>query len=269
VTEWLTKILVGAGLVQLARLSGALGFLGDAVMKALEPPMPSVKVVTELVVVAFLVYGFMITFLWTRTEYSRLQTLSDRYIEGALDEALREADREKQKKEEYLSIAAGLATGAITTPNTPPLTESEMKGIAPLEEREHWNDTTRKKIAEFKNAPNNWNDDTAGRIFRGAPGELNGKVLEADLVAELRRALVINLRVRTKTGAPLEGPVTFLLHPSFSKSILEVEPIEDRAETRITAGEWFTVVAILDNGETVLSYDLRKLPAPAWFKLGA
>jgi len=269
VTEWLTKILVGAGLVQLTKLSGALSTVGDAVKNSLDPQLSGTKVVTQLVVVAFLLYGFLITYLWTRINYNRIQVLSDRDLQDELNEALQEASLQKKSKEKALSIAADLATGAITTPNTPPATESATKGLAPPEQNPEWPDDVRKKVEEFKNAPSNWNDDTAGRLFRGAPEELNGKVLEADLVAVLRRAAVMNLRVRTKTGESVDDTVMFLLHPSFSKSVLEVPFTKDRAETRITAGEWFTVVAILDNGRTVLSYDLRKLPAPEWFKLGA
>jgi len=269
VTEWLTKILVGAGLVQLTKFSGALGLLGRTVKDSFNPAPEGIEVVTQFVVVAFIVYGFLITFLWTRIYYSRLQALSDKNIQDALSQALQEASRQTQAKEQALSIAADLATGAITTPSTP-ATEATAKGLPAAEKTESWPEDVKTKVEEFKTAPNNWSDDTAARLFRGAPEEANGKVIEADLVAELRRAAVINLRVRTKAGEPLDGPVTFLLHPSFTKSVLEVHPKGDRAETRITAGEWFTVVAILDSGKTVLSYDLRKLPnAPVWFTGGA
>jgi len=41
------------------------------------------------------------------------------------------------------------------------------------------------------------------------------------------------------------------------------------AETEISTAGWFTVIAILDGGKTILSYDLRKLPnVPEWFVKG-
>jgi hypothetical protein len=221
--------------------------------------------------VAFLVYGFLVAFLWTRIYYSRLQALGDKDIWDALNDAQQQAIREKESKEEAYSILEGVAAGSIPTPQAMPRSVAlTAKSLQAAEERENWPDDIRLKVEQFKQAPNDWGDDTAARIFRGAPSEANGKRLEAEIVKELRRALVIDVRVVEKSGQPLEGPVMFLLHPSFSKSVLEVQPQGSRADARVTAGEWFTVVAILDHGNTVLSYNLKQLPnAPEWFKQGS
>lgn len=258
VSEWLTKILVGAGLVQLAQIKTALSSLGGAVAGSLSAPPPGTALVSQLVAIVFVVYGFLISFLWTRLYYSQLQTNIDRNLRTVLA-------TEIKKKEQYRSLASQLATGAITTPNTSTTSTKEFR--LDTSEMSEWPDEVRKKFHEFKTAPVNWNDDTASRVFRVTTNAANGKVLEAQCDADLRRSVAVTLRVRSTTSTPLDSRVTFCLHPSFSTPVIEVDPIGDRAETKIVASEWFTVVAILDNGNTVLAYDLRKMPnAPAWFK---
>ena len=64
--------------------------------------------------------------------------------------------------------------------------------------------------------------------------------------------------------------MTFLLHPTFHARVRTI-PVEgdDRADLEIYCTGWFTVGAILDQGETFLEYDLRKVPGvPDWFKRG-
>jgi hypothetical protein len=234
----------------------ALTSLGGAVTGSLSAPPPGTALVSQLVAIVFVVYGFLISFLWTRLYYSELQTIFDRHLRVDLA-------TEIKKKERYRSLASQLATGAITTPNTPATKEFR----ADSSEISEWPPEVRKKLQEFTTASVDWNDDTASRVFRVTTNVANGKVLEAQCDGDLRRSVAITLRVRSTTNTPLENRVTFCLHPSFSKPVIEVDPTGDRAETRIVASEWFTVVAILDNGTTLLAYDLRKMPgAPDWFK---
>ena len=78
---------------------------------------------------------------------------------------------------------------------------------------------------------------------------------------------MVRLTVRRLSGAPLEGEVLFLLHPTFDEPCLVEQAKNGVAEVEIFTDGWFTVVAIADRGDTVLSYDLRQLPkAPKWFK---
>lgn len=258
VSEWLTKILVGAGLVQLTQIKTALHSLGGAVTGSLSAPPPGTGLVSQLVAVVFVVYGFLMSFLWTRLYYSQLQTYFDRKLRVAYV-------TEQKKKEQYRAIASDLAANAITTPKTP---ATEIRALRPASlENSEWPLEVRRKLDEFLTAPNNWNDDTAARVFRVTSNSDKGKVLEAHCDGDLRSSVAITLRVRSTTSTPLENPVLFCLHPSFSQRVIEVEPTGDRAETKIVAREWFTVVAILDNGNTLLALDLRKMPdAPAWFK---
>jgi hypothetical protein len=267
VSDWFTKILIGVGLVELAKLSNALNNLGTAVATSLKNPPPGTDVVTQIVVVSFLIFGFLASFLWARIYYGALQAISDKDVYDQLEKAKREVLIEKASKEIALSIASDIEQGQITTPATSASREEKTRDFREPPEVATWPEDVRMKFEEFIKTPSDWNDDTAARIFRNPPSEANGKILEADLLMELRRSAVINLRVSSTNNQPLEGQVTFVLHPSFTKPVLTVRPKGAVAETKITAGEWFTVVAILDHGKTVLSYDLRKMAgAPDWFK---
>jgi hypothetical protein len=76
--------------------------------------------------------------------------------------------------------------------------------------------------------------------------------------------------VERHEGPSLGEEVLFLLHPTF-RARIRVVPVEgdDRADLEIYCTGWFTVGAIADGGQTLLEYDLRKLPgAPDWFKKG-
>jgi hypothetical protein len=77
VTDWLTKILVGVGLVELKELTGALGKLGRLVSCAVVPRVDGVGVLAELVVVVFATAGFLVSFLWTRVYYPAIQVGTD------------------------------------------------------------------------------------------------------------------------------------------------------------------------------------------------
>jgi len=189
VTEWLTKILVGAGLIELAKISGALNAAGIGVAGAFNSAPSGTAIVTKAVIVSFVVYGFLVAFLWTRIYYSRLQALGDKDIWDALNDARQQAIHEKESKEEALSLLEGVAAGAIPTRQAGPRrAQVSAKSSTSPQETDEWPDEVRAKVEEFKNAPNDWNDDTAGRIFRGASQEAHGKILEGEIVKELRSA---------------------------------------------------------------------------------
>jgi hypothetical protein len=89
----------------------------------------------------------------------------------------------------------------------------------------------------------------------------------ATITASTRHSLVISARVEATGGQDLTGPVYFLLHPTLGSPLRTVSARQGRAEINFTSGGWFTLVAIMDGGATVLAYSLQQLPgAPEWFK---
>jgi hypothetical protein len=70
ISDWLTKLLLGAGLVELTRLGGPLGALFDAVARGLGsvPPSGPATVVAAAILVTYVILGFLdgyvVTTLW-------------------------------------------------------------------------------------------------------------------------------------------------------------------------------------------------------------
>jgi len=271
VSDWLTKILIGVGLVELTKLQGALSGLGRSVEMSLAGAPAGTSVVTQIVVLTFLVLGFLASFLWTRIYYGPLQTLADNDVVSSLRAKLTysqtQLKQEKETRKKAVSVADSMAKGEIAIPAVPPLKQETPARARATSDLQVWPSDVREKIEEFKKLPANWNTDPGAQLFPQARKEANGRRLEAEIDLELSDTLIIKLRVRSVSGETLRGPVAFLLHPTFTERIIYAEPTGDVAEVTISSGGWFTAVAILDAGKTILSYDLRELPnVPAWFK---
>jgi hypothetical protein len=70
ISDWLTKILVGLGLVQLGRLTHGL----DSIGKALAPGLgngPGAQALAVALLIYGLLDGFVIGYLWTRIDLSK------------------------------------------------------------------------------------------------------------------------------------------------------------------------------------------------------
>ena len=263
ISDWLTKILIGVGLVELGEMRAMLSDIGHAVAASVIGAPAATNAVSQVVVVTFLVLGFLVSFLWTRIYYGPLQTRVDK---GVIDSLRGQLRQEKKEKEKAVAVVRDMATGEKPVANISPAKDKKTtRSVKPIEGQ--WSTKVMQKMEEFMNSPRTWNSDPGAQLFRGAPHEENGRRLEAEMVLDLDDALMIDLRVIRITGENLTGTVAFLLHPTFSDPILYAEPKDGLAERRISASGWFTVVAIADGGDTVLSLDLRDLPnAPDWFK---
>jgi len=246
--------------------------MGRMVAGSLKDAPPGTEVVTQVVIVAFLIFGFIASFLWTRIYYGPLQTIADVNLTARLRSILKEFDNRISNQESATqnveTVTKLLATGKLVAPGVTPskelsasLEENAVQKTLPAEILD--------KLAKFQKLDADWNSDPNPQLFPDALQEVNGRMLEAELAADLKDYLVIKLRVRWLSGEPLNDRVVFLLHPTFNESILYKKPQNGMAEIEIYAEGWFTVVAILDEGKTVLSYSLKNLPnAPAWFNEG-
>jgi CheY-like chemotaxis protein len=76
VSDWLTKILVGAGLVELTKLPRAIGTLGGYLGKGMTVPNPSAFATTAVVYGAGL--GFSTAYLWSRLRLRLLLEAEER-----------------------------------------------------------------------------------------------------------------------------------------------------------------------------------------------
>lgn len=271
VSDWLTKILIGVGLVELTQLSETLSAVGRGVEASLVGAPAGTSVVTQVVVITFLVLGFLTSFLWTRIYYGRLQTLADYDIQDSLRSKLAESEKqltqEKAKRREAVAVAHSALIGEIATPVAPASKDEAPARSRAVTDFSEWPPDVQEKVEAFRDSPPKWNSNPGAKLFPRAGRESNGRRFEAQIVLDLKDTLVISLRVEQVSGEPLTGEVVFLLHPTFVELIVYADADGEVAETKISSGGWFTAIAIADNGRTILAYDLRELPnAPPWFK---
>ncbi|MFC4147737.1 hypothetical protein ACFO0M_15885 [Micromonospora mangrovi] len=76
VSDWLTKLLLGAGLTQLGRLGSGFGSLADTLARALTGgdaagPAPTARVLAGSLVLLYLVVGFLFGYVMTALWYYR------------------------------------------------------------------------------------------------------------------------------------------------------------------------------------------------------
>ncbi|MGD0578194.1 MAG: hypothetical protein ABSC08_04635 [Bryobacteraceae bacterium] len=247
VSDWLTKILVGVGLVELNHLSGALVSAGKLVSSALDPNVAGVDVLTELVVIVFATVGFLASFLWTRVYYPAIQVGTDIGILGQLSNLKRDVHTVAQ-----LATAPSDAEEATVIEPPPEATD-------PVEE-------VFRKIAEFQRAPAEFESDPTADIFAGCASATKDRRLTGRIDKKMQGALILAVRVEGIGGSLLDGEAIFLLHPTLDNPVRRVACVNNAAETKFYSEGTFHVVAILDGGKTALMLDLSKIPAvPKWF----
>jgi hypothetical protein len=281
ISDWLTKILIGVGLVELRELGSGLDQIGQAVAKSIGSGTGS-AVLTQIVLVCFLIVGFLVSYLWTRLHYGGIQTRTDLGILRQLAARTRGLEQKTaglaHKVEEQTSLTEGLkkTTHALARGEIIPSGQAEagprpsaVPVAAPQREdfSRIWPPDVLKSFDTLLAAPTNWDADDVVVHFGSRPSTANGRSLTGEVIADLDGGLAIRLIVKRDEGPPLSGDVVFLLHSTFRDRAVRAPVRNDRAETTVYSEGWFTAGAILDEGRTVLTYDLRRLPnVPRWFK---
>ena len=104
----------------------------------------------------------------------------------------------------------------------------------------------------------------------GGRSERNGRKVAATVANQGKSWFSIELWVAASAGAPpLEGDVTFHLHPTFPKQVMTARAKDGHARLRLEAYGAFTVGVVADGGATKLELDLAsdEVEAPPEFKL--
>jgi hypothetical protein len=269
VSDWLTKILVGVGLVEFNELRSELASMGKYVNDSITPPIAGVGVLAQVTLVSFGTIGFLASYLWTRVYFGRIQFGADHDILtllGRLRSRVQESAEKSQKAVQLVSlVAAGELTQRVGAP------ESNVAAIQAPMPPDNADDTVRevfRKVADFRNAPYDWESDPVGDLFGSEPTSANGRRLTGRIDFTLDNALILALRVeKTEDGSPLTGNAIFLLHPTLPDPLRQVPCRDNAAEVKFYSEGWFHVAAIVDGGKTVLVLDLRLIPkVPAFFK---
>ncbi|WP_426688403.1 pYEATS domain-containing protein [Rhodanobacter ginsengiterrae] len=251
ISDWLTKVIVGATLVG---LQGALKAVWQLAKSMLPFGQDNPAAGASLVVGAAatgLVGGFISMYLWTRNELPRLLNRAEQ--PGDPDDREKEINQPRRDSGFYeLSTQKTLgqdgalnAGGAAATapPTFRPIGEApwlgEMKGMS------------RAQI---------WNTDFNQGKFGGASSTAT-RTMSAAIRKVTKRGVDVTLSVWSTDPVkdPLKGRVTFYLHPTFVEPIIKVDAVGSRAQTEICTADAFVVGVECDDGRTVLELDLATL----------
>lgn len=268
VSDWLTKILVGVGLVEFGKLSEQLGAVGKTVASSFTTAIPGIAIVSQVTLIAFGVIGFLSSFLWTRVYYGVIQIRADRDITDIVNSLSSEISESKEEAKKAVSLASLVAKGTLSSGSgTEPSPQVAPPPEPPVDADDKVRDVFR-RVAAFRNAPAEWESDPAGDLFGSEPSVANGRRLVGKVEITLEEALVLDIRVEGVGDAPqLAGEVLFLLHPTIPDPLRKVPVKDNSAKTTFYSEGWFHVTAIADEGRTVLTLDLRLIPGvPDWFK---
>lgn len=285
VSDWLTKIIIGVSLVQANAIAARLAQTG-VLVAGIEPRQG--MVVPQIIIVGFAALGFFRGYIWTRLYYAGLQVRADSSIRSLLEARVAQVEstvKQEQQKAEVLDknvrqidkTTSLYLSGKLTTPSTTTaladnLTEERgaqeaARAAAPAADPVVAD--VRARVARFMAAPPSYDTDPAEEQFRdlSPPTAANGWRLNVELLATLEGGLSMEAVVYQTSALARGQEAILLLHPTFGRDKKLTLPVENgQAETNFFADEYFTVVAIIDEGRTVLAYDLRRLPgAPDWF----
>lgn len=245
ISDWLTKMLVGVGLIQVREIGEKLLTLSAAVARAVGDTTGNRSFALSLILF-YVIVGFLFAYLWTRL-----------YLPGAF----RKADRaEIEQKLQFLNTKVEQAD--IRSRDAQATSLGTGKGDT---------DEVKKRLLEVADVEaENSQDPWKGRF--GGKNSDNDRQLQAEVkpIPGSQGLYAIRLKVSSlhPDPNPLKGAVQFFLHPTFNneKPVVTVGP-NGVAELNLKAWGAFTVGAIADDGQTKLELDLSELEtAPSEFR---
>jgi hypothetical protein len=257
IADWLTKIVVGVGLVEIKKIPALIQSIGLFVHRqmtgCIQPNCTSsIQVMVNATIVFFGVLGLYYGYNYARLVLSPEYASADNRLRKRVDEQEKIIqDQSKQlndiEKAQLARIINKVKLAEIQMEKTDPEFSAVLKEAAP------------KQITSYR-------DSQKGRW--GGKSEVNNRVLSLESIVpstenQDQHHLVVKV-VSTQSTQPLTGSVYFVLHDSYqnsdSKMYEKVEVQNGMAVLELDSYEAFTIGAICDNGKTTLELDLNTLP---------
>lgn len=239
VSDWLTKILIGASLVQMKEIKDLLVKL--ATRLALCMGEAGCVAFALFLIIYFTALGFLGSYLLSRL-----------FLAGALMRANQRTTEEEKKVEVVKQLAemVGESFGVIVDPQLPP--PDNRAKAAPM--------NLAREVGAVTGKTATTDDPNKGRF--GSRAECNNRQLSAT-VESMRGTngyFRVHLEVKATGGAALDKAVTFHIHPTFKNAVLERVPVKGLATLDLVSWGAFTVGVVTDEGKTKLELDLAELP---------
>ena len=306
VSDWLTKIIIGVGLVELDKIEARLATLGTLISRAVGAGAGNTAV-AQLFVVTFGALGFLAGYIWTRVYYGGIQAKADVNMHDIQN--VRDLAAQAQQSSEQAAVLAAQAA-ALATSNEQRIGANELEtttlrgqteeiktqsleqelvsrgisksleakkvtappdGLAPDPTTNPKLVDWTEKLTKFMAAAVDWDTDPTAEIFGPLPSETAQRRLAVAIISQssaTENLYFLKAEVTSVDGSRLSDKVIFLLHPTFgSKRAVEVQ-VERSKDLEAGCATYsfysrgsFTLVAMADEGETVLGYDLSLLKA--------
>ena len=127
ISDWLTKILVGVGLIQLGNLAGPLGRLVDSIAAGFGG-RPIDRLMVAGILVFFTVFGFLASYLLTRLLLRRAFTLAD--LSAVVEVTTNRVTREVRRQQELDAAAHSLVARTLQPPpGSDPPSQEELNQV--------------------------------------------------------------------------------------------------------------------------------------------
>lgn len=287
ISDWLTKIIVGLGLVNLKDFPDFLISLGEYVRASSKYDGQLVNIYSIGIVVYFGFLGLYIGYNYMRLVLSNKyknadDNLLEKKLEIAKNEVLEAKNENEQKGKEIIKMQSKiqentqLANALIKKVNEPTKTETDVQSIIKnlvstnknIKLKEDLESYVDKMISDAnlklkKGLITNNNDPQKGQ-WKSNPIN-NERELKADVVEETKG--LFKIKVQVVSTNPENNPlkkddlILFALHNTFGDPPFRmVKVVNQTAELVFYAYGSFTVGAFVDYGSTELELDLAELP---------
>jgi hypothetical protein len=286
ISDWLTKIIVGIGLVNLKEIPGYLISLGEYVRASSKYDGQLLNVYTIGIVVYFGFLGLFIGYNYMRLVLSNKYKYADdnlirRELEIAKEKVLEVKEENHQKDKKLIEIQSlvqekeQLTKTLINKVNEPSITNTNFqavfKNLIDSDDAKKGNQNVelhlhkmidKAKLKLHKGLIIHNDDPQKGQWKSNSVN--NERELKATVIEETKGLYKINLQIVSTNPKinPLKNGdiVLFALHNSFGDPPFRLVQIENHtAELNFYAYGSFTVGAFVDNGETELELDLAEL----------
>jgi hypothetical protein len=287
ISDWLTKIIVGIGLVNLKEIPGYLISLGEYVRASSKYEGQLLNVYTIGIVVYFGFLGLFIGYNYMRLVLSNKYKYADdnlirRELEIAKEKVLevKEENQEKDKKiiqiQSLVQEKEQLTKTLLNKVNEPTTAQTNIqtviKNLIDADDSKKGNEDIQKQLDQMIDAAKlklhkglviHHDDPQKGQWKSSAIN--NERQLKADVIEETKGLFKINLQVVSTNpkNNPLKNGdiVLFALHNTFGNPPFRLVKIDKHtAELHLYAYGSFTVGVSMDNGTTELELDLAELP---------
>jgi len=294
ISDWLTKIIVGLGLVNLKEIPDYLISLGEYVRASSKYDSQLLNVYSIGIVIYFGFLGLYIGYNYMRLVLSnKYKYADDNLIRKELEianekilevkEEIQQKDRKIIQTQSIVQEKEQLTKSLISKINEPLIASTDIEKI--IKKLDNSNDT-KKATASIQSDIDKMIDEAKLKLHKGLlinkedpqKGQWksnainNERELKATVNEETKGLYKINLQVLSTN--PKENPlkndeyILFALHDTFGNPPFKLVKVEKQtAELSFYAYGSFTVGAFADNGTTELELDLAELPGvSSYFK---